>query len=186
MPRARKPAAAAKPPAKKAPRSYALDKLTPKHAAFVAQLALQGGENIKEAAAAVGLDYDYARQLLSRNPEIREAVEAARATVTSELREWAELAADAQRTLEALLTSESDKVKLGAAIHILDRAEGKPRQRVHVKVEEPDDHPDTPSMRWALWALLDGRFASLAEAAQHAAQHPDQVREWVGVAAGPA
>jgi hypothetical protein len=159
-------------------RAVALEQLTPKHAAFVAQLTLQGGENVRKAAESVGLDYDYARQLLVRNPAIRDAVDAARATVTSELRDWAELAAKAQQTVEDLLTSDSDKVRLGAAIHILDRAEGKPRQKVDVKVEESDAGPDTPSMRWALLALFNGRFASLAEAVHHATQHPEQVREW--------
>lgn len=148
------------------------------HAAFVAAMALNKS-NIKEAAAAAGIDYEYARQLLVRHPELREAIEAMQLqTIGSTLRDWSDLHAKAQLKLESLMGCGDLKVEFWAVKEALDRCEGKPRQKVDVKVEVPEDSSDTPSMRLAIALVFAGKYASLVQALEFVEKNPDVLHQW--------
>jgi molybdenum-dependent DNA-binding transcriptional regulator ModE len=151
--------------------------IPPHYARLIAELAMSDG-NIRIASERAGISYVHARRLVAQNPAIREAVEAARAQVTSRMQRWVELAAEAQRTVQALLASESDQVRLSAAKEILDRAEGKPRQAVDVSVEEQEDAPDSITMRYAV-ALTLSRGIGLAQALEEAERRPEKVKLWL-------
>jgi molybdenum-dependent DNA-binding transcriptional regulator ModE len=147
-----------------------------KHAPLIAALAVCG--NIKEAAASAGISYSRARQLLSEHPSITEAVTAARSSlVENTLTEWSEYLAEAQRTLVARMRSEDEDVSLKATIHLLDRIEGKPTQKVEAKVEHQEQVADSAQMRLALGLVLT-RKIGLAEALEWVQKNPESVSKW--------
>lgn len=155
-----------------------------KHAAFIAALALNGGK-IKEAAEQTGTDYDYARQLVSRHPEIGEAIHQATETVQHTLRSWGDYMAEAQERLAKHMRSFDEDVSLKATIEMLNRVEGKPRQSVELKVEEKETGLTTVGMRAIAALLIHGRVSTYAEAAEWVERNPEAVEQWAAQNTGP-
>jgi hypothetical protein len=152
--------------------------LSAKHAAFVAQLALSGDS--AAAARAVGYTEGSARNLLMRRPDLRDAAEEARKNVTAGMQKWADLVDVAQRKIIDLLRSTDDRVALRAAQEILNRAEGRPRQSVEVRVEEPEaDGPSTGEMRLALSLVMARRVSSMGEALEFIERNPEAAQAWI-------
>jgi hypothetical protein len=142
---------------------------------FVAELVANGG-NASAAARAVGYHPDHGRRLVSRDPTIRAALERVRQDAEGELRDWAVLAGRAQHVLAELLDAEDSRVRLMAALHILERALGRVPQRVEHRVKHRAILSDV-EMQAAI-SLVAEHGLSSAEAVQYVQEHPEEVRAW--------
>jgi hypothetical protein len=142
---------------------------------FVAELVANGG-NASAAARAVGYHPDHGRRLVSRDPTIRAALQRVRQDAEGELQDWADLAGRAQHVLAELLDAEDSRVRLMAALHILDRALGRVPQKVEQRVEHRAILSDV-EMQAAI-SLVAAHGLTLTEAVRYVREHPEEVRAW--------
>jgi hypothetical protein len=147
----------------------------PRKAQFVAELVANGG-NASAAARAVGWHPDTGRRLVSRDATIRATLQQVRKQAEGELQDWANLAGRAQHVLAELLDAEDSRVRLMAALAILERALGRVPQKVEQRVEHRAILKDV-EMQAAI-SLVAEHGLSFTEAVQYVREHPEEVQEW--------
>jgi hypothetical protein len=154
----------------------ALRRVPPRHAAL-AVAWLTNGENLKRAALQSGYAEGTARTILNSDP-VQELILHVRAFRPSEDQEWIDLLPEARYTLRNLLRSEDDKVRYLAAKDIVDRAEGKARQRVDMTVRDERPGMTDEEMQLA-FSIMRQAGTGFAETVEWMRAHPDEVKEWI-------
>lgn len=152
--------------------------MTENRAAFLAELRLNGG-NVSKAAVTVGINPAYARRLVTKDPVFKMLAKATKNAPLARLTEWSKLAIKAQETMAELLESTDQRVRFMAAREILDRAEGKPTQKVERKETKITATIDQETMMMALALVGSGSVGSLQEGILKARTEPEKVKQWL-------
>lgn len=153
-------------------------RLTENRMALLVEYKRNGG-NVSKAAEAVGLNPSYARRVAAQDPGFRRLLQVVDEAPVTRVIEWSKLVGKAQDTLIELLDGEDSRVKFMAAREILDRAEGKPTQKVDKREVKVQTQIDQDTMMNALRLLAAGAEESLASALLRAQKHPEEVQKWL-------
>lgn len=151
---------------------------SPKRAAFIAELATNGG-NLSKAAKAVGYHPQHGRRLAA-DPDVQAALSQAKETVNRQLVEWGEMQSDARRKLYELMNgAEDERVQLLAAKEIIERNEGKTTAKVEHSGEVRTKIIQDEGTIMAIMTLMGRRRWTLAQAFAYVKAHPQEVQEWM-------
>lgn len=161
------------------------------YAVFGAVYALTGDP--KEASAAVGRGFRWGQALLTTVPEVEGAITSTKARhpelapldPNRQPLDWKALHPLARIALEDVLRDPKAETRdrLQAAMHVIERAEGKTPVRLD---HDPEDGELAlmGTVFWRLvWSLHVARGMELEAAERWANENPDKVREW-GVTQG--
>lgn len=154
----------------------ALRNVPPRHAAL-AIAWLTNGNNEKRAAIQTGYTLATAKNILQSDP-VQELMLLVKAFRPTEAQEWTELLPEARYTLRQLMRSDDDKVRYLAAKDIVDRAEGKPTQKVDMTVRDEAPTMTDEEMQLA-FSIMQQAGTGFAETVQWMRAHPDEVKEWI-------
>ena len=113
---------------------------------------------------------------MSQDATVIAALEEAQKQTEEEIREWIELAPEAQQVLRDLLDSDNDRVRFQAAIHIIDRALGKVPQHVEQRIEHRGTL--TEIQMQCVLSLIAAHGLAYTEAEEYVREHPDEVHDW--------
>lgn len=154
-----------------------LQDMTPQQVALFAAMLVNGG-NITRAADTVGMNASYARRLVSQHRVFREAIRQYGEGMRTCLQDWLDLVPQAKATMLALLQDPDGKVRYLAAKDIIDRAEGKPVNKVDLTLR--DSRPELSEGEVQLaFSLMKSRGISYPQAVQLIRENPEDAAEWV-------